>query len=125
MKKIFRMKHEPCKGTCYTADEVLSLNLIKNKDKILNQLKGAHNVLCGDSRFGMGIDYNEELKLFVGFSVTPVSTEIYLNLNIENLIMNITNDITSVDNELPEELRMEACDHGSTEGLDTFMKKFG
>ena len=83
MRKIFRMKYEPCSGTCYYTHEVVNLTQLAN-DKgalkhLLMRMVAAHEPLCGNENIAYGVDYDESSKIFIASFLQYGKLELFAN----------------------------------------------
>jgi hypothetical protein len=135
MKKVFRMKYEPCNGECYVPDDVINLsflaeNLIELK-KITAKLIKAHEPLCGDENLAYAIDFDDVNKLFIGTFLHYRKLELFCGKDMLS-VLNQLCDGAIAHFASPEGLRElksaaalghDVCEHGKDEDLLHFMIK--
>lgn len=69
MRKLFRMKYEPCNGDCYAECAVVdlrSMKLAKNEAvDFFRKLLAVHLPACGNSQLMFRVDVDDEYNMFV------------------------------------------------------------
>lgn len=69
MRKLFRMKYEPCNGQCYAPDDVLRVNEFgldaTQAAMLLDRVIQIHEPACGNERLAYGLDHDESTGVFV------------------------------------------------------------
>ena len=123
MRKLFRMRHEPCAGTCYAPDEVLKISSLADADRefILASFETLHRQTCGDGRFGFGIDLDEKTGLFVGHVVAPGRTDLCSGEDLVSCAKNLIWLAGIVMQAAPAPLpNLQHCDHGRKEEFREF-----
>ena len=69
MRKLFRMKYEPCNGKCYEYDDVLKLkglNLdVAGTAELLKRVIEIHEQGCGNAELGYMMDYDDDAGMFL------------------------------------------------------------
>ena len=80
-RKIFRMGYEPCKGDCYCYDDVLPVDDLdpEKRQAVIKKLLELHAPMCGNEALRYGVDFSEELRLFVGFFYHYGATETFVS----------------------------------------------
>jgi hypothetical protein len=136
MKKVFRMKYEPCNGECYVGPDVINLsflagNLVELK-KITTKLIKAHEPLCGDVNLAYAIDYDEINKLFIGTFLHYGKLELFsgkdilyvLNQLCDAAITHFSSPEGRIELQSSSALGHDVCEHGKDEDLLRFMIKY-
>lgn len=69
MRKLFRMKYEPCNGRCYEYDDVLKIKdfsmSLTDAAILLDRIIAIHEPACGNEHLAYGMDYDEDTDVFV------------------------------------------------------------
>lgn len=69
MRKLFRMKYEPCNGRCYEYDDVLKIKdfsmSLQDAATLLDRIIAIHEPACGNEHLAYGMDYDEGTGVFV------------------------------------------------------------
>lgn len=126
-RKLFRMRHEPCKGTCYTPAEVLSLDRFTAAEAlaIVAAAQRVHDQICGDARFGAGVDMDEDRGLLVGHVVSPAGVETMVGPVGAALVLEVLAVAAERIAEHPPAPDLATCDHGSEGNFVAFWRKHG
>lgn len=124
-RKLFRMRHEPCKGTCYTPAEVLNLTLFTPAEAfaIVTTAKRVHDQICGDARFGVGVDMDEARRLLVGHVVSPAGVETLVGHVGPALVLEVLALAEERIAEHPPTPDLGSCDHGSEGNFVAFWRE--
>ena len=90
MRKMFRFKYEPCKGTCYAWCDSLPEELNKYSDRerknIVTYMVETHDHLCDNQEYSFGIDRQDETGMFVGHFRTPKATDTFLDRDFMTMV---------------------------------------
>lgn len=125
MKKIFRMKYEPCKGACYSPGQEFfhHLFLLRNDTDRLKHLMTSlvkiHQPLCGNENLAYAIDYDEENKLYIGSFARYGELELVSDTNAVSCMEKLVDIILSEN--LVDESDHSVCDFGDDKGLLKFV----
>lgn len=69
MRKLFRMKYEPCSGQCYDHRDVLRISglggQVEEMAALLAKIVKIHEPACGNLHLAYGLDLDEETNTFV------------------------------------------------------------
>ena len=126
LRKLFRMKHEPCRDTCYAYDDVLKISTLSeyDRERLLERFAALHARACGDSRFGFGLDLDEATGRFVGYVAHPGGTDLIARDGLLDAAVDLLNLADAV---LAEAARpnLAACDHGATGDFVLFARRHG
>jgi len=132
-RKIFRMGYEPCKGDCYCYDDVLPVDDLdpEKRQAMIKKLLEMHAPMCGNEALRYGVDFSEELRLFVGFFYHYGATETFINSSMLSCVEQIANSALShfaseqfkIESSGREGLGRSACAYGSDETLVDFINK--
>ena len=124
-RKLFRMRHEPCKGTCYTPAEVLGLGRFTAAEAlaIVAAAQRVHDQICGDTRFGVGVDMDEARDLLVGHVVSPAGVETIVGPVGAALVLEVLAVAAERIAEHPPTPDLAACDHGSEGNFVAFWRE--
>ena len=131
-RKLFRMRHEPCSGRCYTPVEVLELKAlgdnVETLSRLLADLVRIHEPACGREQLGFALDHCAHANVFVAvFShFGAVSTYVHASpvLCLRQLIDGVKAWYESDDGkrllaEHPGDGK-DACEHGHDPDLVRF-----
>lgn len=125
MRKLFRMYYEPCRGTCYAAEDILSLTKFSDdqKEEIIAKFVELHNCICGDSRWGLGIDVDTLTghgSIYIGHIRYPEGTELFSDWYLPYLINKLYTLTKVLLNEYNSKPNLENCDHGHKNNFREF-----
>ena len=135
MKKIFRMKYEPCNGKCYTAPNTFPLNPVvtdAEATELLDKVIEMHEFACGNEGLAYGIDLDEEREVFVGsflhfgnLDLVTSDTAMGCLANLHEVVMEWRNsDAGSTTLRENPGLGHDVCEHGEDQDLRAFALKF-
>ncbi len=122
MKKLFRMKHEPCRGTCYEYDDVLKISQMspEDQDHIITRMSKIHNLICGDEKFALGLDLDESAGLIIGHMRHAEGMDLVSSANLLGAVNALCDLAEEILKEQNPQTNLAACDHGSTDTLKEF-----
>lgn len=122
MRKLFRMQHEPCHGTCYTPDKVMRLAEVSDADRerILAMIGEVHDAICGDARFGLGIDLDEETGRMVGHVQHPAGVDHAGGAGLMQCVERLCSLAAKIIAAVPPRTDLSVCDHGASGDLKAF-----
>lgn len=131
-RKLFRMKHEPCTGRCYTPGEVLGLRGlgldVEATARLLADIIRIHEPACGREQISFALDYSESEQIYVAvfarFGVTSTYVSRSPVLCLRQLIDGALTWYASEDGarllaEHPGDGK-DACEHGHDDDLVAF-----
>jgi hypothetical protein len=136
MRKLFRMKYEPCSGRCYAPDEVIKLsnyNLsVVDAAILLERIIKIHEPACGNENLSYGMDYDEETKVFISSFQHFGMLDIFSATDgVSALNKLIDAALEFFDSEQGKELLRtnpgkghDVCEHGEANDLRKFSLKF-
>lgn len=133
-KKVFRMRYEPCQGTCYAWDSVFSMRQLAENpahlDAVMGKLLKAHGPACGNRHIGYGIDYSEAgyyVASFVHFGRLDLLTGTNPTELFESLLDFVNKYWETVEGkrEIQDNpgLGHGVCEHGEETELKEFVLK--
>src|SRR5687768_15094160 len=90
MRKIFRMKHEPCTGACYAGGDVVDLSFLAHNKaelrRILEKMIRAHDPICGNENLSYAIDLDERTGIFVASFIHYGKLDLFCNRDLLQLL---------------------------------------
>ncbi|HDY9042735.1 TPA: hypothetical protein RRI59_000366 [Klebsiella pneumoniae] len=135
MRKAFRMKYEPCLGTCYIDRNVADLSFLANdlvalREIVIKMIK-AHEPLCGNEGIAYGIDFDEENNLFIAFFLHFGKVELLSDKSLIGVLHHLCDvAIEHFESDTgKDELKShpgsshDVCEHGKDNDLLHFMIK--
>ncbi|UVL81861.1 hypothetical protein LOY35_16665 [Pseudomonas sp. B21-028] len=135
MRKAFRMKYEPCLGTCYVKPDVVDLSFLADDlvalREITKKMIKAHEPLCGNEGIAYGIDFDEENNLFIAFFLHFGKIELFSENKLLGVLHRLCDGAIAHFESATgkEELKAhpgsghDVCEHGKDDDLLHFMIK--
>lgn len=133
MRKVFRMKYEPCNGQCYTCHEVVNLTSLANDQvtlrRLLDKMVKAHEPLCGNANIAYGIDFDEESRIFIASFMHYGKLELFANQDLvkvletlcDSAIAHFASEAGIAELATDPGFGHDVCHHGEDEKLTRFM----
>lgn len=133
MRKLFRMKHESCRGDCYDHSDVMRIHTLgldtAGATVLLRRLLEVHSQSCGDPAIEFRLDADDELGIFVSSMTRHGAVDMFAaNTPLAALDRMIDAALAYFESEEYREIRREhplpprhaACDHGTDAKLARF-----
>lgn len=136
MRKLFRMKYEPCNGDCYAECAVVdlhSMKLSKNETAdFFRRLLAVHLPACGNSNLMFRVDMSDEYNMFVATFEHYGQTDMFMsdsckgamNKLIDAVLVYYNSPAYSVDTAKDPGLGHDVCHYGEDSKLIDFALKF-
>lgn len=136
MRKLFRMKYEPCNGQCYAYDEVLNVKNLgvdtETAAELLDRIIKIHEPACGNEQLAYTLDYDEETEVFVSGFVHYGALDLFADttaLGALNKLINAALGYYETDEYKELVAKMpgkghDVCEHGEDHDLRKFAMKF-
>lgn len=136
MRKLFRMKYEPCDGRCYAWEDVINMEElgvdVKSAAALLDRIINIHEPACGNENLAYALDYDEDSKVFIASFIHYGSLDLFadqkalgaLNKLIDAaLLYYSTEEYKTLVKEKPGKGH-DVCEHGEDHDLRRFAMKF-
>ena len=136
MRKLFRMKYEPCSGRCYAWEDVINMEElgidVKSASVLLDRIIKIHEPVCGNENLAYALDYDENLKIFVASFIHYGSLDLFADQKALGALSKLidaallyynTEEYKTLTKEKPGKGH-DVCEHGEDYDLRRFAMKF-
>jgi len=136
MRKIFRMKYEPCNGRCYAPDEVLNIKEfsmpLMDAAVLLDRIIKIHEPACGNDNLSYGMDYDEVSGVFIASFIHFGELDLFTSRSgLECMNSLIDGALSWYESDTAKEklssnpgVSHSACQHGEDYDLRRFALRF-
>ena len=121
MRKLFRMKYEPCNGQCYAHDDVLKAADIgcspDEYRKVLDGLVAIHERACGNADVWYALDHDDTTGVFVASFGHPEGLELFAGRDPRDVLGRLVDAVRTTC--LPP-ADHTVCHHGTADRVRAF-----